>query len=249
MQEFWDPFWAKVAGAAMRDGVSFIGGDFNMALFSAAEELHKHGLNAVFLGSYAWRVQDTHGGGAALETVRYDSLGCFAVEPVSSIARLITPAMLHGQWGDRLHEFTTAQGYNADAYVGKQAAILKAFEPLPDGTRGGGDELPPIRQRPLYPGAWDATQRLHNHGAHMPVMFFVGKNSGRSTKALTRREFEAVKREWGPGSDNRTWLMARSGKGKDSGKGKNSGKGKDTGKSWAKGTGKSCAKGTGKGKS
>ena len=73
-----------------------MGGDFNMALYAAEGELRKAGLDATFLGSYAWLKSDIRGGGPGdtLGRCRFDSLGLFAVVPVSTVSRLLNPSFL-----------------------------------------------------------------------------------------------------------------------------------------------------------
>ena len=213
-----------VAGGAKRHRVSFIGGDFNMALFQAEETMRERGLEAVFLGSYAWREKITRGSGESpvpgLGGARYDSLALFAVEPVSTLTRVISPSMLRGEGESALHEFVQkkAQGYQAHSYKGGEVAILAAFEPWGPSTHGSGDNpLPHIKQKVLRPEVWDATGILSGRGAHMPLLWYVGDISGRSNAALVAREKRMTQRGWGPGSANRARLMRAQGKGKNAG--------------------------------
>ena len=81
-----------MAYSIIANNVSFVGGDFNMAVFQATEELRQRGIDATFLGSYAWRQADIlHGEEvpqAGLAGCRYDSLGLYAIRPVTSFSRL-----------------------------------------------------------------------------------------------------------------------------------------------------------------
>ena len=83
-----------------RNDVAFLGGDFNMALFQVPDDLRHFGINATFLGSYAWC--KPRGSDAASSTSRaspalagdkfpgvyFDSLGLFALQPVEDLKRL-----------------------------------------------------------------------------------------------------------------------------------------------------------------
>ena len=101
-----------MAEQIQRNNVSFVGGDFNMALFVAKDELKAYGIDAVFLGSYAWRQKDTRGSGVeGLPGCRYDSLALFAVRLVSTISRLLRQAALRGIGARDLDEFEDAHGY------------------------------------------------------------------------------------------------------------------------------------------
>ena len=217
-----------MAGAVKRFNVCFVGGDFNMSLFAVVDTLRDHGIEAQFLGSYAWRYNTRGCGVAGLPGCRYDSLGFFAVQPTVRISRMITLPSLHGSGGRKLDEFDLAQGYPASSYVGGETKVCAAFE---HHTHGDGDaKLPPITQKALRPQVWDATGHLRGRGAHMPLLFFVGTLNRRSIERLEAREANMVRRGWGPGSDNRRRFMERTGmnKGKDKGEGK--GKAKDKGK-------------------
>ena len=198
-----------------------------MALFCAQDELRSRGLWATFLGSYAWRQEVTRGGGAVEEPglagCRYDSLGLFALKPVSTFSRLLTVPTLRGEGAKNLQAFDIMQGYKATAYQGGEQKILAAYGDTVGYTHGDGDSLPHIKQKALQTQIWDATGRLRGHGAHMPLLFYVGEKSGRSEQALTTREQNMVHRGWGPSSVNRAWQMT---KGAEKGKGKGKGKGK-----------------------
>ena len=120
-----------MATAIRRHNVNFLGGDLNMAAFVAVAELRAQGVDATFLGSYAWRAQEhTRGGGATpvagLEGCRYDSLALFAVTPVTTFSRLHTLPAFRGEGASELRCFDLAQGYAASAYQGGEAAILAA---------------------------------------------------------------------------------------------------------------------------
>ena len=87
-----------------------------------------------------------------------------------------------------------------------------------------------VKQKALIPEVWDAANALRGHGAHMPLLFYVGKRGFRSTERLEARELNMTARGWGPGSPNRTRLMqghaAAKGKGDAKGcKGKGDAKG------------------------
>ena len=65
-----------------------------MSLFTAREELLKRDVDTTCLGSWAWRQQDPHGGGAPIPGnagLRFDSLGLFAAVPVLKLKRWIIP--------------------------------------------------------------------------------------------------------------------------------------------------------------
>ena len=217
-----------------RDNVAFVGGDFNMALFQVRNMLREHDIDATFLGSYVWRAVTRGRGEAGLPGCRYDSLGLFAVVPVSNFTRLIRVPMLQGDGATELDEFETCQGYPESSYLGGQEAILANFTQPRHDIHGGGDDLPDIKQKRLRPEVWDATGHLMGHGAHMPLLFYVGDRSRRSSEALESREQKMIRRGWGPASANRAKGMAmhpHKGKGKaaDKGKGKGDGDGKGTG--------------------
>ena len=233
---YWETFWKAAADTIKRHNVFFVGGDFNMALFVAEEALREHSIDAVFLGSYAWREKDIRGRGVeGLPGCRYDSLALFAVKPVSTLSRLLTVPILRGDgaqsvWLKELDEFEVAQGYAASSYLGGEPKILAAFQHESPSTHGGGDILPHIKQKALRPEVWNAAGGLRGHGAHMPLLFYVGQRSRRSEKALAAREINHTRRGWGPNSSNRAWsighLPVAKGKDKnrDLGKGKNKGK-------------------------
>ena len=241
----WNEFWDATADAVKRANAQFLGGDFNMALFVAAEELGQRGVEATFLGSYQWRKADTRGSGGSaqppaltgqpgLEGVRYDSLGLFAIAPVTTFSRLHSVAALRGDGAVPLRAFEEGQGYKASAYIGGEASILRALGDVYGNTHGGGVPLPYINQKALCPEVWDAPGRFLGRGAHMPLLFYVGERSARSAEALAAREGRMTDRGWGPSSANRWWAMSGKdqgkGKGSAKGKGKEKGKGKDQGK-------------------
>ena len=227
-EKAWDAFWTAVVATIKRHNVTFVGGDFNMALFKVVGTLAARGIKATFLGSYAWRQS---GGGSGRETARFDSLGLFAVKKVSTVARLITMPSIHGHGDVQLHEFENAQGYPWTSYLGGDAAIRASFSlasTAGKGTRGSGaassragpaaatatgdDEeefvLPHIKQKAIVPEVWDAPGGLRGRGAHMPLLFYVGDRSHRSSDRLCAREQKMIQRGWGPSSENRKWHMA-----------------------------------------
>ena len=230
-QADWDPFWAAVTAAVKRNNVSFVGGDFNMALFQGQSMLREGGVDATFLGSYAWLHTDTRGGGAGtgtLQQCRFDSLGLFAVCPVSTVSRLFGPNEVRS--GQGMREFGDGQGYPHHSYVGGLDAVIEAFKL----TRGSGERahaLPHIKQKALNPDVWDAPGRLFVGGGHMPLLFYVGDRSLRTTERLEAREQDMIERGWGPASNNRSRHMGREqGKGKGKDKGQDKGKDKGNGK-------------------
>ena len=117
--------WTAIAGAIRLHNVSFLGGDFNMALFQVKDTLRQEGVEATFLGSYAWRQLDTCGGGAVpvpdYSGCRFDSLALFALKPVPAFARLYTTPTLRGNGMTALDESEQSQGYPAASYVGGSA--------------------------------------------------------------------------------------------------------------------------------
>ena len=207
-----------------------------MALFDTKDALHKHGIDAVFLGGYAWREVDTRGRGEpGLRGVGFDSLGMFALEPVSTFKRLVTVPMLLGTADNKLDQYESkhaAQGYPAHAYVGVESKVLDAYADPNPHTHDGGERLPHIVQKRLIPEVWDAYGALMGHGAHQPLLFYMGDRPRRTPEGLARREENMNQRGWGPGSTNRFNFMERGGKnkGKDKGKGKDIDKGKGKGK-------------------
>ena len=218
-----------------------------MALFKVKETLARNGIDCTFLGSYAWRQTDnTPGGGGnvGMSRCRFDSLGLFAVKKVTGFERLLTVADIQGGREKDLHEFQYAQGYPSTSYLGGDTAIIEALNDYGVVTRGGGaassssndqteveEALPFVKQKPIDPRVWDAPGQLRGHGAHMPLLFFVGDRPLRSEDSLTAREARMVARGWGPGSHKRNHFMThilpnQKGKGKK-GKGNESkGKGK-----------------------
>ena len=64
----WEPLWKNIADMVKMHRVTFIGGDFNLALFTAKGAMRKEGVEATFLGSWAWRHidGDTHGSGEGI---------------------------------------------------------------------------------------------------------------------------------------------------------------------------------------
>ena len=230
-QECSDDFWAAVASAIKRHNVSFMGGDFNMALLSAGAELHKRGVDVSFLGSYVWLERNTRGGGAPdrLHDCRYDSLGLFAATAVSTIARILEPTDLRS--GEKLVEFKKdkGQGYASTSYLGGLRAIDRAFN-ITHG-RGDGDAMPHIKQKMISAQAFDAPNVLFAGGAHMPLLFYVGERGHRTEKKLEKREQGMIARGWGPSSANRYQLMERqAAKGKGKGKAKSEDKGDGKGR-------------------
>ena len=212
-------FWTAVAAAIKRHNVSFLGGDFNMALFDTQFQMRKHRIDATFLGSYVWLDQNTRGGGATdqLQDCRYDSLGLFAVTAVSSVQRFLVPDELRKDDKEKLQTFVEGQGYPATSYMGGQRAIGAAFTI----THGGGDpeSMPRIKQKVISAQNWDKPNILFASGAHMPLLFYVGGRSHRCEKRLEGRDHNMAARGWGPSSANSRRLMERS-KATDKGNGK-----------------------------
>ena len=115
----------------------------------------------------------------------------------------------------KLDEFKLAQGYPASAYLGGEPKILAAFQDQRCNTHGDGvAELAHIKQKALRPEVWDATGHLKGHGAHMPLLFYVGDLPRRSEARLEAREEAMVHRGWRPGSINR-WRLMNKGEGGD----------------------------------
>ena len=133
-----DDFWAAVAGAIKRHNVSFLGGDFNMALFDTAFQLRKHRVDATFLGSHVWLDQNAHGGGAPdqLQDCRHDSLGLFAVTAVSTISRFLVPAELRKDEKAKLQRFEKGPHTEKRAPIRRPQSTRKA----PARERKGGEE-------------------------------------------------------------------------------------------------------------
>ena len=179
-----------------------------MALFKVKETLARNGIDCTFLGSYAWRQTDnTPGGGGnvGMSRCRFDSLGLFAVKKVTGFERLLTVADIQGGREKDLHEFQYAQGYPSTSYLGGDTAIIEALNDYGVVTRGGGaassssndqteveEALPFVKQKPIDPRVWDAPGQLRGHGAHMPLLFFVGDRPLRSEDSLTAREARMV---------------------------------------------------------
>ena len=133
------PPWDEIANTVKKHRIDFIGGEFGLALFKARKALLSLGVEATFLGSWAWRqLRDTRGGGKAIpgfEGLRFDSLGLYAVVPVHSCAHYITPTMLSSTpTPQKPHfcEFVNGPGYGADLYVGAELA-RQEFEPVVTG--------------------------------------------------------------------------------------------------------------------
>ena len=190
----YDCFFDSTAVASRRNNITFVGWDFNMALFVVGKELRARGIEVVFLGSYVWREHDsTLGGGgrAGFEGARFDSLGMFSVKGVARVTRFITLPIIEGTDDDKkLHEFKSAQGYPSSSYLGGQEAIEGTFaEHVLTHVDGAVEEpLPCTRQKVISPEVWGAPNHLAERGAHMPLLFFVGERGHRSDEALTRRE-------------------------------------------------------------
>ena len=198
-----------------------------MALFAVEKELHYRGIQVVFLGSYVWRMQDNtrgRGGRAGFDSARFDSLGLFCVKKVRWVTRFITlPAILRTDDKVKLHVFREAQGYPCSSYLGDRPAIEEYCKEHvhthgDDEDAAAEEPLPCIRQRILDPEMWDAPGELAAHGAHMPLLFFVGDRTHRTNESLTAREIRMTARGWGPSSENRRWHMTYvQGKGKGKG--------------------------------
>ena len=206
-----------------------------MALFVVERELRARGIQVVFLGSYVWRMHDnTLGGGgrAGFESARFDSLGLFSVKKVRWVTRFITlPVILGTDAKMKLHVFREAQGYPCSSFLGDRPAIEDAHREHVlthvDGDAEAEEPLPGVRQKIVCPDMWDAPGQLTGHGAHMPLLFFVGDRPHRTNASLTSREGRMTARGWGPNSENRRWHMTHvQGKGKGKGMGKDKDKGK-----------------------
>ena len=156
-----------------RGDATFLGGDFNMSLFVVADQLRPWGIQATFLGSYAW--QRPPGGDAASSSSRaapalagrtfpgvmFDSLGLFALQPIANLRRVHNMGSLRVDAAAddplRLDQFLAAEGYSEKSYVGEGRAIEAAFR---SDTRGGGvawqrDTLPMVKQQRLLPEVRD----------------------------------------------------------------------------------------------
>ena len=117
-----------------RNDVAFLGGDFNMALFLVADEMRHYGINATFLGSFAWcRPRGSDAASSTSRTspamagekfpgVNFDSLGLFALQPIEDLKRLHNMGNLRADAAtddpQRLHEFLNAEGYGERSYLG-----------------------------------------------------------------------------------------------------------------------------------
>ena len=206
--------------------VTFIGGDFNMALFTAKGTLDARGVQSTFLGSYAWRQlsEATCCGGESVpvqgfEGVRFDSLGLFAVGPVSSVIRAITPQItpLQGEFSTHLKD--KGQGYAAASYVPDmdEEGIKRVFAPAPAFISSeAGEQVTSvcIKQKMTKFNIFiedDKGKRetLLSKGAHMPLLFFWGSESRRSPVARQNRQERAKNHGWGVNSWNRTQDMQR----------------------------------------
>ena len=116
--------------------------------------------------------------------VYFDSLGLFALQPIEDLRRLHNLDNLQLDAvlppGQHLREFLKAEGYSERSYLGRGEAIEAAYR---SDTRGGGVEwpratVPMIKQKALIPEFWDATGSVRGHGAHMPLLFYVGNTKG-----------------------------------------------------------------------
>ena len=159
----------------------------------------------------------THSSGKGipgLQGVRFDSMGLYAVVPVPSLTRWITPPMLtsHGYETREFPEFRKSQGYEAQSYGGGCLAT-RSFAPKPTGwleaedTHGDGETLPPVKQKLPKCQVFDAVGNLLTKGAHMPLLFYIGDKSRRSGTAHKRREQRSTDRHWGPSSRARWRFM------------------------------------------
>ena len=205
-KDFWPSLWENIARMVRDHNIEVIGGDFGMALFKARGALQHLGVQATFLGSWAWRqLRDNRGGGEAIpgiEGLRFDSLGLYAVVPVQSCQRLITPAMLSSTQTPQTPdfcEFEKGPGCGA-ASCGGAALVKDEFEPVVTGrTHDAEQPLPPVKQKAVTFLIFDGEDRLLTKEAHMPLLFFVGERGKRSEDAAARRNAERRQGKQGKG--------------------------------------------------
>ena len=177
-QEYWEELWDKMASMVKQHEVTFIGGDFNLALFVAKGHLELRGVRSTFLGSYAWRQisETTHLPEPGFAGVRFDSIGLFAVGAVTSVARWITPEITPppGPVGYR-------QGYVASSYGGENAVKTAFASPVVVCAAGEEETCVVIKQKPpSFNICYPSPKSLLGKGAHMPLLFFWGGESRRS---------------------------------------------------------------------
>ena len=101
--------------------VSFLGGDFNMALFVVPEQMWSRSLETRWCGSYAWRKADsaTSSSPAVAGQLRFDSMGFFALGPAPRVEPWISMLVLSDEHSQKhLETFPNGQGYEASSYCG-----------------------------------------------------------------------------------------------------------------------------------
>ena len=190
-------FWDHLGHLCRDHRVSFLAGDFNMALFATPRQMGARYIEARCWGPYAWRT--TSGMGAVAGStppavageVRFDSMGLFAIGAAPSVAPWLSTQVLAGVHTEkRLECFPKGQGYEAKSYVGGIERVEDCLTTRGDSTNkmsapthGDGDDPPPhphIKQKPINHNIWDTGDAFFRAGAHMPLLFFIGDRSRRS---------------------------------------------------------------------
>ena len=203
-QPYWGEVWDTIASMVKKHEVTFIGGDFNMALFAAKGQLAVRSVTSTFLGSYAWRhtSETTHVPQQGFAGVRFDSMGLFAVGAVTSVSRWITPEITPPP-GVEFTTFEKGQGYVAKSYGGENAVRAAFASPVLGCVAGHEETSVVIKQKllsfHLFVEDTDGTPKsLLGKGAHMPLLFYWGSKSRRSAEAIAKRQLGDVNRGWGP---------------------------------------------------
>ena len=70
-----------------------------------------------------------------------------------------------------------------------------------------------MKERSVNFEKFDPDKMLFTSGAHAPLMVWIGSQGRRSQESLEKREENAIRRGWGPGSERRARSMTREGKG------------------------------------
>ena len=175
----WELVWDTLASMVKKHDVTFIGGDFNMALFAAKGQLAVRSVTSTFLGSYAWRQssETTQVAQQGFAGVRFDSMGLFAVGAVTSVSRWITPEITPLQ-----ADFITTlkgQGYVPSSYGGENA-VRQAFAPAVMVSEAGDEQTSVVikQKTPTFhlfiEDETGTPESLLGKGAHMPLLFFWG---------------------------------------------------------------------------
>ena len=113
-----DAFFKHLAYMCKTYRVSFLAGDFNMALFAVPHQMRTHYMEIRDLGSYAWLTR----GDLRTEMqgqVRLDSMGLFAIGPAPSVEPWLSMSVLAGVHAEKkLEVFDKGQGFEYKSYVG-----------------------------------------------------------------------------------------------------------------------------------